>query len=168
MSRTRSAAARNPSGVLGDALLLKRLAAELGFTPLPAGREALSALVPRLPARFPPLYELLVISYRWPETLLGPVSLLANPPGPDLTGLADEIFRDPALTEALHTAGHLQLGRVNGGGSDPICFDTTRQRADRDAPIVRINCAEILRNGGIRIVEEIAPSFRQLVNEFLG
>jgi hypothetical protein len=154
--------------VLGDALLLKRLAAELGFTPLPAGREALSALVPRLPARFPPLYELLVISYRWPETALGPVSLLANPPGPDLSGLAEEIFRDRILSQALLTAGYIQLGRPETGDYDPICFDTGRQRADRDAPIVRLDRAEILRNGGIQVVEEIAPSFRQLVNEFLG
>ncbi|HEX3529764.1 MAG TPA: hypothetical protein VH988_22115 [Thermoanaerobaculia bacterium] len=46
MAKSR-AAVRRPSGVLGDAALLKRLAEAFGFTPLPAGRETLSALTVR-------------------------------------------------------------------------------------------------------------------------
>ena len=166
MAKSR-AAVRRPSGVLGDAALLKRLAEALGFTPLPAGREALSALAVRLPARFPPLYEQLVIAYRWPEPAdLGPLALLPNPPGPDLAGLATGIFRDPGLTDPLLAAGHLPFALVPGSG-DPVCFDTTRRHPDRDAPIVRIDPAEIRGSSKVQVIEEIAPSFRQVVDELL-
>ncbi len=165
MAKSR-AAVRRPSGVLGDAVLLKRLAEALGFTPLPAGREALSALAVRLPTRFPPLYEQLVIAYRWPEPAdLGPLALLPNPPGPDLAGLAAGIFRDPGLTDPLLAAGHLPFALAGRG--DPVCFDTTRRHPDRDAPIVRIDPEEIRGTSNVRVVAEIAPSFRQIVDELL-
>jgi len=165
MAKSR-AAVRRPSGVLGDAVLLKRLAEALGFTPLPPGRDALSALAVRLPARFPPLYEQLVIAYRWPEPAdLGPLALLPNPPGPDLAGLAAGIFRDPRLTDPLLAAGHLPFALAGGG--DPVCFDTTRRHPDRDAPIVRIDPEEIRGTANVRVVAEIASSFRQIVDELL-
>jgi len=165
MAKSR-AAVRRPSGVLGDAVLLKRLAEAFGFTPLPAGREALSALAVRLPTRFPPLYEQLVIAYRWPEPAdLGPLVLLPNPPGPDLAGLAAGIFRDPGLTDPLLAAGHLPFALAGSG--DPVCFDTTRRHPDRDAPIVRIDPEEIRGTANVRIVAEIAPSFRQIVDQLL-
>jgi hypothetical protein len=171
MAKSR-AAVRRPAGVLGDAALLKRLADVLGFTPLPAGREALSALTVRLPSRFPPLYEQLVIAYRWPEPAdLGPFALLSNPPGPDLAGLAAGIFRDPALTDPLLAAAQLPFALAGNG--DPVCFDTTRRHPDRDAPIVqiaqivRIDPAEIRAGSKVQAVAEIAPSFRQIVDELL-
>jgi len=173
MAKSR-AAVRRPAGVLGDAVLLKRLADVLGFTPLPAGREALSALAVRLPARFPPLYEQLVIAYRWPEPAdLGPLALLPNPPGPDLAGLAAGIFRDPGLTDPLLAAGQLPFAFVPGTSGDPVCFDTTRRHPDRDAPVVqiariaRIDPVEIHGSSRVQVVAEIAPSFRQIVDELL-
>lgn len=160
---------RRPAGVLGDAALLKRLADVLGFTPLPAGREALSALTVRLPARFPPLYEQLVIAYRWPEPAdLGVFALLSNPSGPDLSGLAAGIFQDPELAALLLAAGYLPFALASGsGGGDPVCFDTGRHLPDRDAPIVRIDPAETRRRSSAQVVEEIASSFRQVIDELL-
>jgi hypothetical protein len=156
MASSRSAAARIPSGVLGDAALLKRFAAAFGLTPEPAGREALSALSRSLPCRFPPLFEQLVTSYRWGRTDLGPLTLLANPPGPDLSGLMDGIFRDAALAERLLAAGHLPFAAAPGGAG-PVCFDTARRRPDRDAPVVLVDAEG-------RLLTEIAGSFRQLVS----
>src|SRR3954468_1005774 len=46
----------------------------------------LDPLYEKLPARFPELYERLVLSYRWAEVDLKIYRLLANPPGPDLSG----------------------------------------------------------------------------------
>src|SRR5262245_8732333 len=65
---------------------------EFGFQPwqpLPFKTEA-SALEPlyaELPAHFPPLYEKLVLSYRWAEVDLGSYALVANPPGSSLSAL---------------------------------------------------------------------------------
>jgi hypothetical protein len=49
---------------------------------------ALEPLFAKLPARFPPLYEHLVLSYRWADVDLQRFTLLANPPGGELSGIA--------------------------------------------------------------------------------
>lgn len=58
---------------------------------------SLDALYAKLPAKFPPLYERMVLTYRWAEVDLGSFTLFANPPGPDLSRLLKEISKDPAL-----------------------------------------------------------------------
>jgi len=58
----------------------------------------------------PPLYEQLVLSYRWAEVDLGRVRLLSNLP-PGLKGVAGAIRRDRGLYDALSPAGYLQFGR---------------------------------------------------------
>src|SRR5215469_2156711 len=50
--------------------------------------EYLEPIYAKLPARFPPLYERLVLSYRWAEIDLELFTLLANPPGFDLSRLS--------------------------------------------------------------------------------
>jgi hypothetical protein len=62
---------------------------------------ALEPLYAKLPARFPPLYEELVLSYRWADVDLGTFTLLANPPGGDLTGLLHRISGDKGLWDTL-------------------------------------------------------------------
>lgn len=57
----------------------------------------LEPLYGKLPGRFPPLYERLVLTYRWADVDLGRYTLLANPPGPDLSRLLIGISRDPAF-----------------------------------------------------------------------
>jgi hypothetical protein len=69
-------------------------------------RWALEGLYEKLPARFPPLYEELILNYRWAEVELGRLRLLANPPGPGLDGLANQIFNDPCLVETLIQKGY--------------------------------------------------------------
>ena len=57
----------------------------------------LEPLLAKLPARFPPLFEQLVLSYRWAEVDLQLYRLLPNPPGPDLNGLLKETSKAPDL-----------------------------------------------------------------------
>lgn len=162
MAGSSSAAARMPFGRLGDAAQLKRFASAFGLSPRPviAGREIFDPLYGKLPARFPPLFEQLVTGFAWEEeTDLGPLRLLANPPGSDLSGLEAAIFRNSGLIEALRPAGLLLFAL--GPNGEAVCFDSERRRSDRDCPIV------LVRGSG-EVVEEIFPSFRALIERLAG
>src|ERR1700680_1165812 len=95
------------------------------FTALkvPTDSSQLEPLLAKLPARFPPLFQDLILSYRWAEVDLGSFRLLPNPPGPDLSGLLTEMTRDPAFWESLPSAGYIQFGRGPDIDYDPVCFD---------------------------------------------
>jgi len=125
----------------------------------------LDPLYAKLPARFPPLYEQLVLSYRWAQAYLPSFSLLANPPGPDLSCLLKEITRDKGLWESLAPAGYIQFGRGPDMDYDPVCFDIKSRTKRKDYRIVKIDHEEILRNYGVKVVAELAPSFEQLVRQ---
>jgi hypothetical protein len=128
-------------------------------------RSALDEIYSRLPARFPPLYEALVLSYRWAQVDLGSYRLLPNPPGPGLQGLFGHISGDPGLWEALIPAGLIQFGRGPEPDYDPVCFDTKARKQNSDYRIVKVDHEEILCNYRVKVVAEVAPSFRHLVLE---
>lgn len=152
-----------------DAELLARLVAGFpGPRAVTTPRDALSGLYQRLPAKFPPLYEQLVLSYRWPEVDLDLVTLLANPAGPDLSGLLREIFRDPGLVDVLLPNGLLPFAKAGGGNYDPVCFDMRARGKQGDAPVVRIDHEEILCNRRVRVTGQVAPTFRGLVEAIIG
>jgi hypothetical protein len=117
----------------------------------------------KLPAPFPPLFEGLVLSYRWAEVDLQSYRLLANPPGPKLSGLLEEMSGDSALWEALLPAGYIQFGRGPDIDYDPVCFDMKSRKRSGDCSIVKIDHEEILCNYRVKVVAELAPSFEDLV-----
>jgi hypothetical protein len=123
----------------------------------------LDPLYAKLPARFPPLYEQLVLSYRWAEIHLQSFTLLANPPGADLGGLLAEIQRDKGLTESLIPAGYIKFAKGPDMDYDPVCFDLKNRTKDKDYRIVKIDHEEILCNWRVKVVAELAPSFEQLM-----
>ncbi len=116
-----------------------------------------------LPAHFPPLYERLALSYRWAEVDLGLFSLLANPPGADLSRLLSGMMKDKALAENLIPAGYIQFGKGPDVDYDPVCFDIKSRSNSKDYRIVKIDHEEILCRDRVKVVAELAPSFRQLV-----
>jgi len=128
-------------------------------------RSCLTEVYANLPGLFPPLYERLVLSYRWAEVDLHLYRLLANPPGPTLTGLIHEMTKDSGLWESLVPAGFIQFGKGPDVDYDPVCFDTNTRKKNRDCRIVKIDHEEILCNYRVKVVAEIAPSFEQLVLE---
>lgn len=93
----------------------------------------LDPLYAKLPARLPKLYERLVISYRWAEVELKTFTLLANPPGPDLSGLLQQMSRDTALWDSLLPAGYIQFGKGPDIDYDPVCFDIKSRKKNGDA-----------------------------------
>lgn len=139
----------------------------------------LEPLYAALPGRFPPLYERLVLSYRWPtaelpkvqvETNTWPPSpiLLPNPLGSGLDGLLAAIRADRGLWDELAPNGYVQFARAWGGSYDPVCFDTNRRQTDGDCPVVQIDHEGILCNYHIKVAAELASSFRELINVNLG
>ena len=129
------------------------------------GPSSLADLYECLPFRLPRLYELLISGYRWAEVEIGACALLANPPGPGLTGLAEQMFRDTGLTDTLLPNGFLPFGRGAGGNYDPVCFASGRSAGRNDSPVVRLDHEDVLCRGRIKVVSELAPSFRALVEQ---
>lgn len=125
--------------------------------------ECLEPVYSKLPARFPSLFERLVLSYRWAEVDLQLFTLLANPPGPDLSRLFVEMSKDGFLWTYLLRSGYIQFGKGPDMDYDPVCFDISSRKKNRDCRIVKIDHEEILCNNHLKIVAELAPSFEQLV-----
>jgi hypothetical protein len=123
----------------------------------------LEPIYSKLPARFPPLYERLVLSYRWAEVDLGSYRLRANSPGPDLSGLWNEISADEFLFQTLIRSGYIPFGKGPDVDYDPVCFDLTVREKNREYPIVKIDHEEILCRSRIKVVSELAKTFEALV-----
>jgi hypothetical protein len=128
-------------------------------------KESLNPLYDKLPARFPPLFERLVLSYRWAEIDLQLFTLLANPPVPDLSRFFEQISKGPALWAALIAAGYLQFAKGPDMDYDPVCFDIKSRRKNGDCRIVKIDHEEILCNNRVKVVAQLAASFEDLVKD---
>jgi hypothetical protein len=124
---------------------------------------AINILYNEVPVRLPRLFEELVLSYRWAEVDLGLYRLVANPLGADLSGLLSQMQCDPNLWESLLPAGFVQFGKGPDLDYDPVCFDTRSSSSGGDYRVVKIDHEGILCNYRIKIVDELAPSFEQLV-----
>ena len=125
----------------------------------------LDKLYARLPAKFPPLFEYLLLNFRWAEVDLRTYTLMANPSGPDLEGFFREISRDPGLWEALIPAGFMRFAKGPSMDYDPVCFDMNSRKKNREMRVVKIDHEEILCNRRIKVVDELASSFEHLVLE---
>jgi len=129
----------------------------------PTDASCLEPLYAVLPARFPPLYESLVLRYRWADVDLQSFTLLANPMGNNLKPLLQRISADQHLWSFLIRAGYIPFGKGTGGDYDPVCFELKSRKQNADFRIVKIDHEGILSFDRLRVVAEIAPSFRHLV-----
>ena len=125
--------------------------------------DMLDSLYAKIPARFPPLYEQLVLAYRWPEVDLGSYRLVGNPVGPDLSGLLQNMLRDKFLSTFLLKNGYMPFGKGPDMDYDPVCFDLTSGKKSREFAIAKLDHEEILCNERIKVVAHLAPTFEQLV-----
>ena len=125
--------------------------------------EMLDSLYAKLPARFPPLYEQLVLTYRWPAVDLGSYRLVGNPLGTDLFGLLQNMLRDNFLSTFLLKNGYIPFGKGPDIDYDPVCFNLRARKRDGEFAITKLDHEEILCNERIKVVGQLAPSFEQLV-----
>ncbi len=112
---------------------------------------------------FPPLYEKLILSFRWAEVELDCYTLIANETGKDLLPLFSALLNDRGLYDTLLPNGYFQFAKGPDAAYDPVCFDFRNRQKNGDCRIVRIDHEEILCRGRIEVVEELAPNFRTLV-----
>lgn len=124
---------------------------------------ALESIYTKIPARFPALFEQLLLSYRWAEIDLLDYRLLPNPLGPGLRGFFEHMSGDPAIWNALIPAGYIQFGRGADIDYDPVCFDISSRRQNGDYKIVKIDHEQILCFDRVKVVAEMAPTFEDLV-----
>ena len=128
---------------------------------------ALEDFYKKVPRPLPALYEKLILSYRWAEVDVRRFRLLSNLP-PGLQGLAEAVTADPVLFRVLSDGRFAQFGKGPDMDYDPICFDLTRRGSDGDCPIVKFDHEEILNNQRLVVVDELAPTFRRLVELVVG
>ena len=134
-------------------------------SPVKTERRFLDDLYAKLPGRLPPLFETLLLFYRWADVDLQLFTLLANPPAPDLSRFYEQISGDPGLWKCLIPSGYIRFAKGPDMDYDPVCFDIKRRRNNKDCPVVKIDHEEILCNNRIKVVGELAPGFRELVQQ---
>jgi hypothetical protein len=66
------------------------------------------------------------------------------------------------LISELLKNGYIRFGRAAVGHYDPVCL-AIKSRKNRDYKIVRIDHEEVLCSLRIKVMYELAPSFRVLV-----
>lgn len=125
--------------------------------------ELLDSLYAKLPARFPPLFERLLLTFRWAKVDLKTYTLMANPLDSDFQAFFTEISGDRGLWEVLLPAGYLRFAKGPDIDYDPICFDMNSREKSREMRVVKIDHEEILCNHRVKLVAELAPSFEDLV-----
>jgi len=128
---------------------------------------ALDGIYARLPARLPTLLEKLLLNFRWAEVDLDLFTLMANPKGNDLAGWLEQISRDKHLWKCLLPAGYIPFGKGADMDYDRVCLDLSSRRKNGEWRILKIDHEEILCHSRVKIVAEVAPSFRALVEKTL-
>jgi hypothetical protein len=123
----------------------------------------LEPLYAKLPARFPTLYEQLVLTYRWAETDFELYRLCGNPTGSDLSGLLRNLQYDRFIFPFVLKNGFIPFGKGPDMDYDPVCFNLKARKENREYEITKLDHEEILCNERIRVVATLAPTFEQLV-----
>jgi len=117
----------------------------------------------KLPMPLPASFRSFITRYIFPHFEIEPLEFLANTPEGSLREMRASLAGDSYLSKA----GYLHFARPAGGSSDHICFDTHRATQHHEYPIVCIDHEGILCHDEIIIVEEVAPSFRDFVIQYL-
>jgi hypothetical protein len=131
-------------------------------------REALGDVYRDMPGPFPPLFEELLLGYRWLEVDLRLLRLRPNPPGEGLGGFKESVLEDRGLTDYLLPRRLVPFGKGPGCNYDPICFDLSRTMPNGDCPIVQLDHEDILCKRGPVSSSLVAVSFEELVKVLVG
>jgi hypothetical protein len=127
----------------------------------------IGAFESRLGRRLPPSFSSLMRRYAFVPFEWGRVRFFGNSGTDDGNDFAIATACDPAIWQAMIKAGFIQFARPPGGNYDLICFDTTIRRKNRESPIVRVDHEAILIYDRVIVVEDLWPSFAELLESLL-
>lgn len=71
------------------------------------------------------------------------------------------------MSKVLASAGYVQIGRLDTGSYDPICFDLNSPEQNREYRIVQADHEQVLQWSRVKILRELWPSFRKMVESYL-
>lgn len=153
-----------------DLKLIDLFASHLLASGVPIRREdnaaRLQELEAKLSKRLPPSFAALLARYSFPSFDAAKISFFGwesaftefsevVPPGKN------------SLSEILLPAGYLQIGQPDTGSFDAICFDMNIHKQNREYRIVTADHEQVLCYSRIKLLGELWPSFRQLVEQEL-
>lgn len=127
--------------------------------------DQLQSIYKYLPARFPKLYETLILNFRWDhyaDTEL--CRFYPNPVGEDFSGLKTLMFKDKFLADFCLQHGYLPFGAGPDMNYDRFCFDLNRP-LQNDYPIVCVDHEDVLSYHKIGKPIKISSSFEKFVEE---
>jgi len=129
---------------------------------------ALEAFEAKLGKRLPQSFESLLSRYSFSTFDVSDIELF----GWNSDWKSGEYFSSAtgpkeSLAEILLPAGFLQFGRPATGDFDAICFDMKVSAQNREHRIVRLDHEEILCKRRVKVVGQIAPSFRTFIDRVL-
>lgn len=64
-----------------------------------------------------------------------------------------------SLSELLLPNGYVQVGQLDTGSFDAVCFDLNQKSQNRECQIVQIDHEDILSNWEVRVSAKLWPSF---------
>jgi hypothetical protein len=74
-------------------------------------------------------------------------------------------LKDKFLSSFALKNGYIPFGKGSDMDYDPVCFDLTARKKNREFEIVKLDHEEVLCNERIRVVAKLAPTFEQLVED---
>lgn len=126
---------------------------------------ALEAIYAIIPIRFPSLFEKLLLSYRWYGADTGLFRIFQNPPGEDLSEFLSNMQKDKTMFEICLQNGFVMFGLGPDLRHDAVCFDVRKSAHGRKYPVVKLDHEQILCNSRIKIMENLARNFDELVRQ---
>lgn len=124
---------------------------------------SLELIYAAIPIRFPSLLEKLLLSYRWYGADTNLCRVFPNPPGEDLTGFLSHMRSDKIMFEFCLQNGFVLFGLGPDMRHHAVCFDARKSAHGRKYPVVKLDHEQILCNSRIKIMEQLAKNFDELV-----
>ena len=125
-------------------------------------KSELKLLNEKLLKPLPPLYERLVLTWRWLDVWTDRVRLFANPPETSLNAFAKHVLNDPVFNQHLVAGGYIPFG-LDINSYDPICFDTNSRLTDNDCMVIKFEHEAILSFDRIGESWVLWPSCRAMM-----
>lgn len=126
----------------------------------------LAELEATLPQRMPASYESFLSRYSFLSFEVAGILFFGwdSKSAPDLEMIP---MAPHDMSKELVSAGFVQIGRPDTGSYDPVCFDLNSSGQNREYRIVQADHEQVLQWSRVKILREMWPSFRKMVELYL-